>query len=98
MLHSLPALLDELDRTLLKAEDPTPLIASVRWSEIVDWPKDLEQAKSIRTKIARLKDIILQLGSPIRATLMVLGADSPYKMKGDSELPSCLTSRIEASA
>jgi len=98
MLHSLPALLDELDRTLLRNEDTVPLISSVRWSEIVDWPKDLEQAKAIREKIARIKEINIQLSSPIRATIMALSSDSPYKMKGAPELPTVYTSRIEASA
>jgi len=98
MLHSLPAILEELDRTLLRSEDPTPLIASVRWSEIVDWPKDLEQAKAIKEKVARIKEILIQLGSPVRATIMALGSDAPYKMKGGPELPAFFTSRIEASA
>jgi hypothetical protein len=70
----------------------------VRWSEIVDWPKDLEQAKAIRAKIARIKEINIQLSSPVRATLMALSADAPYRMSGGPELPAYIASRIEASA
>jgi hypothetical protein len=98
MLHSLPALLEELDRTLLRGEDTIPLIGSVRWSEIVDWPKDIEQAKAIRAKIARIKEINPQISFSARATLTALSSDAPYKAKGGLELPASFTSRIEASA
>jgi hypothetical protein len=96
MLHSLPAVLEELERTLLHDEDPMPLIGSIRWSEIVDWPKNLDEANSVKRKVLQISDIISALYSPLRATLMVLGSGSPYKAKGNAELPAILTSRIEA--
>ena len=98
MLHSLPALLEELERTLVHGEDPVPLIGSVRWSEIVDWPKDQGEASSIKQKILRINEIILALYSPLRATLMALGAGESYRAKGDTALPLALTSRIETQA
>ena len=98
MLHSLPALLEELERTLVKGEDPMPLIGSIRWSEIVDWPKNIDEAQSVKRKISRVSEIITALYSPLRATLMALGSEAPYKAKGQAELPTAMTSRIEAQA
>ncbi|MCL1908002.1 MAG: hypothetical protein FWG12_01385 [Holophagaceae bacterium] len=98
MLHSLPALLDELERTLIQGEDPTPLIGSIRWSEIVDWPKDHDDSDRLKQKISRINEIILALYSPLRATILALGSDTPYKAKGQAELPTMYTSRIEAQA
>jgi len=98
MLHSLPALLEELERTLIHGEDPMALIGSIRWSEIVDWPKNHEEADSVKQKISRINEIIMALYSPLRATLMVLGAGETYKAKGESVLPSLMTSRIETQA
>ena len=54
MLHSLPALLDELERRLVAGEDPLPLIGSVRWSEVIDWPRNREETLKIRRKLALL--------------------------------------------
>ena len=98
MLHSLPALLDELERTLVNGEDPIPLIGAVRWSEIVDWPKDHDGSERLKQKISRINEIIMALYSPLRATILALGSDAPYKAKGHAELPSVYTSRIEAQA
>ena len=98
MLHSLPALLEELERMLLHGEDPIPLIGSIRWSEIVDWPKTPEEAGCVKRKTARINEIILALYSPLRATLMALGSDVPYKLKGGATLPQAMTTRIEAQA
>jgi hypothetical protein len=98
MLHSLPALLEELERTLVYGEDPMPLIGSVRWSELVDWPKDTGEASSIKQKISRINEIILALYSPIRATVMALGAGESYKPKGEASLPLEFTTRIETQA
>ncbi|MDR0498827.1 MAG: hypothetical protein LBH03_03700 [Holophagales bacterium] len=98
MLHSLPAILEELERTLIQGEDPMPLIGSIRWSEIVDWPKDRNEANTIKQKVSRINEIIIALYSPLRATLMVLGSGAPYKAKGEAELPPILTTRIEAQA
>jgi hypothetical protein len=100
MLHSLPALLEEIERSVIHGDDPMPLIGSVRWSEIVDWPKDLEEATSVKQKIARINEIIMALYSPLRATLMAFGSGSgtPYKAKGDAMLPQVLSTGIEAQA
>jgi len=98
MLHSLPALLEELERTLVDGEDPMPLIGSVRWSEIVDWPKNHEEANTVKQKISRISEIILALYSPLRATLMVLGEGETYRAGGEATLPSLLTTRIETQA
>jgi hypothetical protein len=93
-------LLEEIERSLIHGDDPMPLIGSVRWSEIVDWPKDMDEATSIKRKIARINEIVSALYSPLRATLMAFGsgAGTPYKMKGDATLPSVLSTGIEAQA
>jgi len=98
MLHSLPALLEEIERKLIHGEDPTPLIGSIRWSEIVDWPKSRDEAKSVKQKISRINEIIMALYSPLRATLMALGEGETYKAKGAATLPALLTTRIETQA
>jgi len=98
MLHSLPALLEELERTLIYGEDPMPLIGSIRWSEIVDWPKNHNEADSVKQRISRINEIIMALYSPLRATLMALGAGETYKPRGEATLPALLTTRIETQA
>ena len=98
MLHSLPALLDELEQTLIHGGDPMGLIESVRWSEIVDWPKDLQEADTLKRKISRIGEIIIALYSPLRATLMALGEGATYKARGNTELPPALMTRIETQA
>jgi hypothetical protein len=75
-----------------------PLIGSVRWSEIVDWPKGLDEANSVKHKISRVNEIIMALYSPLRATLAALGSGSTYKAKGDAMLPADMTTRIETQA
>ena len=43
MLHSLPVLLDDLERRLIAGEDPLPLLGAVRWSELGGWPQDVAE-------------------------------------------------------
>jgi hypothetical protein len=50
MLHSLPAVLDELERCLVASEDPLPLLGSIKWPEIIDWPKNFKDAKELKLR------------------------------------------------
>jgi len=54
MLHSLPALLDELERRLMAGEDPMPLLGSVRWSEVIDWPRNWHEAARLQATLLGL--------------------------------------------
>ena len=95
MLHSLPALLDELERRLVAGEDPTPLIGSVRWSEVIDWPRTRKDAQGVRARLAGISLLVNGLQAPLKATLLGLNQNAAYKAKGSMELPSTISLRIE---
>ena len=48
MLHAVPELLDTLEARLIEGEDPTVLLSHIRWSELVGWPVDPENAKALK--------------------------------------------------
>ena len=94
MLHSLPALLDELERRLMTGEDPMPLLGSVRWSEVIDWPRNRQDAIRLRGRLGVISALINGLQAPLQATLLGLHQNAAYKAKGGVELPSTISMRI----
>lgn len=95
MLHSLPALLDELERRLVAGEDPTPLVGSVRWSDVIDWPRSPEESKKLRVKLTSLTVLINGLQAPLQATLRCLTGNAAYQSKGRVPLPRTISMRVE---
>lgn len=94
MLHSLPALLDDLERRLIAGEDPLPLLGSVRWPNVVGWPQDHGEAMRLKERVAVLTTLINGLQAPIQATLHALNAASGYGAKGSLSVPSSLSLRF----
>lgn len=95
MLHSLPALLDELERRLIAGEDPVPLLGSVRWSEVIDWPRNHRDALTLRNRLNGISALLNGLQAPLQATLTGLHQSAAYKAKGGMEIPSTLSFRIQ---
>ena len=93
MLHSLPALLNDLERKLMDAEDPMPLLNSIRWPEVIDWPKNPEEAARLKHKLDGIKHLINGLQAPLRATLMRLNPGATYAAKGGPNLPTSISFR-----
>jgi len=97
MLHSLPTLLAELEHRLIAGEDPLPLLGSVRWPEVIDWPKDREEALRLRQRLASIQALIHGLQAPLRATLMGLNQEAAYQRKGSIPLPASLSLKFQQS-
>lgn len=95
MLHSLPALLDELERRLMEGEDPMPLLGSVRWSDVIDWPRNRQDAVKLRGRLGSISALINGLQAPLQATLLGLHQNAAYKAKGGMEIPSTISVRIQ---
>lgn len=94
MLHSLPALLDDLEHKLMAAEDPLPLLNSIRWPEVIDWPKSREEAARLKRTLDGIKHLINGLQAPLRATLMRLNPGVTYAAKGGPNLPPTISFRF----
>ena len=97
MLHSLPALLNELEQRLMAGEDPLPLLASIRWPEVVEWPTSREEASRLKLRLRTITSLLNGLQAPLRATLMGLNQGAPYAAKGGMALPSTLSIRLHQS-
>lgn len=82
MLHALPDLLDALEQRLVRGEDPLGLLASIRWSELVGWPKDRGEAQRLQQRVSSIQALVNGLQSPLRATLMGLAEGSAYGRDG----------------
>ena len=82
MLHALPDLLDALEHRLMRGEDPLGLLASIRWSELVGWPKNLAEAQSLQQRVGSLQTLVNGLQAPLRATLMGLAEGAAYGRDG----------------
>lgn len=95
MLHSMPALLDELERRLMAGEDPMPLLGSVRWPEVIDWPRNRQEAANLRERLGSLSVLISGLQAPLQAALLGLHQNAAYKAKGGMELPTSLSLRLQ---
>lgn len=91
MLHSLPALLDELERRLVAGEDPLPLMGSIRWPEVIDWPTNLQDAIALKRRLSGISALIHGLQAPVRATLMGLTQEASYQPKGGQALPKVIS-------
>lgn len=88
MLHSLPALLSDLERRLTQGEDPVPLLASVSWNQVIDWPRNLDEAQALKRQLSGLQMLIQGLQAPIRATLMALNPQATYSAQGMDPMPN----------
>lgn len=98
MLHSLPALLNDLEQKLIAGQDPLPLLASVRWAEVIEWPRDVQEASRLKARLASITGLINGLQAPLRATLASLNGPGPYAAKGGAHLPATLSLRLHQSA
>jgi hypothetical protein len=78
MLHSVPALVDELESRLLAGKDPLPVLNSVQWSQLIGWPTNLEEAKRLKGRVRAVLTLLQGLQAPVRATLMALNPDVTY--------------------
>ncbi len=87
MLHALPALLDDLERRLVQGEDPLPLLAAIRWAEVIDWPKSREEALRLKLRLSGLQTLLNGLQAPLNAALSAAGANPSYQPNGRVELP-----------
>ena len=94
MLHSLPALLDDLERRLIEGEDPLPLLGSVRWPNVGGWPQDPVEAKQLKQRISSISALINGLQAPLQATLLALNVSSGYGAKGSVAVPGPLSLRF----
>ena len=94
MLHSLPALLDELERRLIAGEDPLPLLGAVRWSELGGWPKDVAETRRLKQRLASVQVLVNGLQAPLQAALRVLTHSSSYGVRGSVPLPASLSLRF----
>ena len=97
MLHSLPALLDELEQRLIKGADPVPLLGTLRWPEVINWPTSREEAAQLKRRLQRISALLNGLQAPLRATLMGLSAGGPYVAKGGVALPPTFSLRLHES-
>jgi hypothetical protein len=95
MLHSMPALLDELERRLMAGEDPMPLLGSIRWSEVIDWPRNRQEAVRLQGRLGTISALINGLQAPLQAALLGLHQNGAYKARGGMEIPPTLSFRIQ---
>jgi len=98
MLHSLPALLNDLEHKLIAGEDPMPLLAAVRWQEIIGWPTNKDDAARLQVRLRNLKLLIGALEAPLRATLMKFNQGATYAIQGGMPLPSTVSVRLHHNA
>lgn len=94
MLHSLPALLEDLERRLIAGEDPLPLLGSVHWPNLAGWPEDRAQAQLLKQRLGSITALINGLQAPLQATLLALNATSGYGARGSVSVPSSLSLRF----
>lgn len=80
MLHSVPALVDELESRLIAGLDPLPLLATVEWRQLVGWPVDLEQARRLKRRIGEVQNLLRGLEAPVRATLATVSGSVTYRL------------------
>lgn len=98
MLHSLPALLNDLERRLIAGEDPLPLLAGIRWPDLIEWPRNRQEALELKSRLSQITLLLNGLKAPLQATLMGLNLGSFYQAKGGFPLPASLSLRLEAHA
>jgi hypothetical protein len=98
MLHAVPELLDAIETKLIDGDDPSPLFAHIRWSELVWWPEDLKSALVLKQRIASIQTLLMGLQSPLRATLSNLAGSPSYSRGGISTGKSILAPRLRGKA
>jgi hypothetical protein len=98
MLHSLPALLDELEKKLMAAEDPLPMLSGIRWPEVIDWPRTPEAASRLNRKLQGIQFLINGLQAPLHATLTHLHQGATYVKRGGPNLPPTISIRLRGLA
>ena len=98
MLHSLPALLDDLEYKLIHGEDPLPLLASVRWQEIIGWPTSRQEAVLLLARVKNMKLLIGALEAPMRVALTRLNPNGSYAKKGGVPLPQTISFHVQRNA
>ncbi len=82
MLHAVPELLEALETRLIQGEDPSVLLANIRWSELVGWPENQAVAKALKQRIVSVQALVMGLQSPLRATLIGLSGSPVYGRDG----------------
>jgi len=82
MLHAVPELLDALETRLVDGEDPSVLLSSIRWSELVGWPEDQTGARALKQRIAAIQALVMGLQSPLRSALIGLSGAPAYGRDG----------------
>jgi len=97
MLHSLPAVLDELERCLIAGEDPMPLLTSIRWSELIDWPRNEREAGLLKQRLASLGELVQGLQAPLKAALMGFHQGASYENGGGIKAPTSISLRLHQS-
>jgi hypothetical protein len=95
MLHAVPELLDALEARLINGEDPSILLSSIRWSELVGWPQDEMGAKALKRRLISLRTLITGLQAPLRATLMGLSGSAVYGRGGIPVEAPALAPRLQ---
>jgi hypothetical protein len=95
MLHSLPAVLKDLERCLIQGEDPLPIIGSIKWSEVIDWPSDLESALQMKRQVSGVSALVNGLNAPLHAALTGLSAYGPYGSSGAVSALKFVSSRLQ---
>ncbi|GLH73981.1 hypothetical protein GETHLI_24830 [Geothrix limicola] len=95
MLHAVPELLDALEEKLIEGEDPSALLSSIRWSELVWWPEDLKSALVLKQRIASIQTLLIGLQSPLRATLAGLSGSPSYGRGGLQAEAPALAPRLQ---
>jgi len=94
MVHSLPALLDDLERRLVTGEDPLPLLGSVRWRDLTGWPKDSAEAHQMKHRLSSLHALVNGLQAALQATLLAMTESPGYGAGGTVAVPASLSLRF----
>ena len=72
-----------------------PLLGSVRWSDVIDWPRNRKDAMNLRGRLGSISALINGLQAPLQATLLGLHQNAAYKAKGGVDIPSTISVRIQ---
>lgn len=94
MLQPLPALLDDLERRLVAGEDPLPLLGTVRWPDLAEWPRDVGEARQLKQRLSAISSLINGLQAPLQATLLALTDSAGYGAGGTVAVPNALSLRF----
>lgn len=97
MLHSLPALLNEVEQKLMNGDDLLPLLAGIRWAEVIDWPRSRAEADQLQRRLDGIRFLVNGLHAPVRATLMRLTQSHTYAARGGASLPGSISLRLSQS-